>query len=252
MPVKIPGMPKDSEHTERIDQRMPSDDAASASASMVRLDEVMKAAESLDANERLRLMAGIWASLPPSHIAAPTPEELADLKAQLDEYDDGHARHFPWAVVKQLMAGSARQPPAKIYSAPRRFDLATIFVVTLAFALLLGFMKAFSFPPATSMAIAGFILLVGIGQALLFGGKQPRTASLIVGAATYAIAMLAAWMISGPRLYDEGTILIMMTYTIVGGAILGYLAGVMVGGVFLLADNLRSRSSRKKEEIGAD
>src|SRR5262249_26485806 len=148
---------------------------------------------------------------------------------------------FPWPAITQLMAGRKEQLPQKIYSAPRRFDLATIFVVTLAYSLLLGAMSAVSFPPMASLIIAGFVSLVGIGQAVLFGGARPRTASVLVGIVLYVCIMLAVWIFDGQRMYSTTFLLVMTSYSLVGGAILGYLAGVLVGGVFLVAEKIRVR-----------
>jgi len=189
------------------------------------LDDVIDVAERLDPVDQLRLISTLWASLPRSQRASLSEIELPALLDRLQ---------------------SSQNKPSKIYSAPRRFDLATILIVTFAYSLLFGAMKALSFPPTASVAIAGFISIVGVGQALLFGGKQPRTASLVVGAFVYAVCMAAAWLISGPRIYSAGLILLTASYTIVGGAILGYLAGTLVGSVFLIADKLRGRLSRNR------
>jgi hypothetical protein len=59
--------------------------------------------------------------------------------------------------------------------------------------------------------------------------------------------MAAAWLINGPRMYAAPFLLFAATYSIIGGAILGYLAGTFVGGVFLVADKLRKRISRTRE-----
>ena len=185
----------------------------------------MAFAESLDSDVRLRLIVGIWSSLPASHSAAPSAKVLAELRPLLESYDAGHIDKFPWATVKQMMSEGIKASPSKVYSAPRRFDLATIFVVTIAYSLLFGAMKALSFPPAASALVAGFISLIGAGQAFLFRGEQPRTASLVVDAIIYTAAMLLVWIITGPRLYSTSMMLIMLGYTIVGGALLGYLAG---------------------------
>lgn len=189
------------------------------------VDDLIEAAEQLDPDDQLRLIATLWASLRRSQGAA---LDESNAPASLDR-----------------LAG-VPDAPKKVYSAPRRFDLATIFVVTFAYSLLFGAMKALSFPTMVSVSIAGFISIVGIGQALLFGGRQPRTASLVVGALVYAVSMAAAWLISGPRIYSAGMILLASSYSIVGGAILGYLAGTFVGGVFLIADKLRKRMSRSR------
>jgi hypothetical protein len=202
------------------------------------LAEAFATAESLNPEDRLRLIAGIWASLPVWHTAAPSVSERSELQQCIDDYDADRVDAFPWIRMQQLLAGRVK-PQTKIYSAPRRFDLATIFVVTFAYSLLFGLMKAMQMPSEASLVIAIFISCVAAGQAFLFGGQRPRTASIVVGALIYIVSMAFVWFTSGPRMYPTGLLLIMLCYTIIGGAILGYLAGVLVGGVFLVADKLR-------------
>src|SRR4051794_19986578 len=101
--------------------------------------DLARAAEALPPDDRLRLMAGLWATTPPGHHAPPRPIAPAELRRHLDEYDAGRILHFPWAPVRILIAD--QKPPStawKVFSAPRRFDLSTIFVVTLAYSLLFG------------------------------------------------------------------------------------------------------------------
>jgi hypothetical protein len=197
-------------------------------------------------------MAAVWCSLPESHSAAPSPDERRELQSYLDDFEAGRIETLPWEVVQRLMAGESYAKPAKIYSVPRRFDLATIFVVTLAYSLLFGVMKAIGLPQSATAIIAAFIMLVGAAQALLFGGKQPRTASIVAGAVLYLLAITAAWVATGPRLYSVSQLLVPASLTIAGGGILGYLSGVMIGGVFLVADKLRSRLSRRQAALNPD
>jgi len=224
-----------------------SNGAADAQKMSGALAEAFATAESLNPEDRLRLIAGIWASLPAWHTAAPNLHERSELQQCIDEYDADLVDAFPWVRVQQLLAGRAK-PPSKIYSAPRRFDLATIFVVTFAYSLLFGLMKAMQMPGEASLIIAIFISCVAAGQAFLFGGQRPRTASIIVGALIYVVSMAFFWFASGPRMYPTGLLVIMICYTIIGGAILGYIAGVLVGGVFLVADKLRARLKKRSVE----
>lgn len=112
-------------------------------------------------------------------------------------------------------------------------------------------MSAAGFVPVASLIVVGFITLVGAGQALLFGGQRPRTASILVGIVLYLLAMLVFWIFNGQRMYASSFMLVMASYSIVGGAILGYVAGGLVGGVFLVADKVRARffsSAAKAQE----
>jgi hypothetical protein len=211
--------------------------------------ELLAHAKSLSPNERMWLMAAVWCSLPTGHPAAPSPGKRSELQSYLDDFDEGRVERFPWEAVQGLMAGESQARPTKIYSVPRRFDLATIFVVTLAYSLLFGTMKAISFPPIASAIVGGFISIVGAAQAFLFGGKQPRTASIIAGALIYSLALAAVWIASGPRIYGTSALLVSASFTIAGGAFLGYLAGVIIGGVFLVADKLRNQLSRRQAEL---
>lgn len=231
------------------DSTLNSADISSRPATELTPAELLTHAKSLSPNERLWLMTAVWCSLPASHPAAPSPGKRSELQSYLDDFDEGRLEKFPWEVVQGLMAGESQARPAKIYSVPRRFDLATIFVVTLAYSLLFGMMKAISFPPIASAIVGAFILIVGAAQAFLFRGKQPRTASIVAGALTYALAIAAAWIASGPRIYGTTELLLSASFTLAGGAFLGYLAGVFIGGVFLVADKLRNRFSRRRTEL---
>lgn len=129
-----------------------------------------------------------------------------------------------------------------IYSVPRRYDLATLFTVTLAYGLLFEVMQLLRMPPVIVLTVAAFSAVVGISQAVLFDGKSPRAASAIGGVvATCAIVVigytLAAYRVSNPINCDPFLM-------ILGGALVGYVAGVFIGGVFLVADFARAATRR--------
>jgi hypothetical protein len=127
----------------------------------------------------------------------------------------------------------------KLYSVPRRFDLSTIFVVTAAYSIVLGGLSALHAAPVFIAAVAVFVALVGIGQALLFRGLKPRRASILVGAALLDGTILVLLFREGRVLLGD-IFLIVVFYTMIG-VICGYVAGVAIGGVFLLADVIRRR-----------
>jgi hypothetical protein len=206
---------------------------------MALLPEAILVAEKLEPRERLRLIARLWESLPAEHWPVVDDSELTDARRQLIESDVRWMEPVPWPVVERMLVERPRLRPPKIYSAPRRFDLATIFVVTVAYSILLTGMGLLQFPPLASLIVAGFVTLIGISQALLFGGNQPRLASLLAGTVLYSIAMLAYWLAGGPRLMPTSAFLALGTSVLIGGAILGYLSGTLIGGVFLLADYVR-------------
>ena len=84
---------------------------------------------------------------------------------------------------------------AKVYGVPRRYDLATLFAVSVAYAIMFGVMRALSFPLDRFAISAAFVTSVGIGQALLFKGKSPRTASVGVGVSLSVATMIKLFVV---------------------------------------------------------
>ena len=147
--------------------------------------------------------------------------------------------------------GSVRSSPARVYSVPRRYDLATLFAVTLAYAILFALLRVFHATPGVMLATGAFIALVGLGQALLFKGSAPRAASALVGMIVWGIApFVFGLMLSGPGLSyrDVERMMYAAPFEAIGGALLGYVTGVAVGGVFLIADYIRRGVRRLKKD----
>ncbi|MCI0335791.1 MAG: hypothetical protein L0228_21500 [Planctomycetes bacterium] len=216
---------------------------------MSELDDAYNAAESLDPDDRLRLIARLWASLPEEFWAAPSDRDRADVRAMLADDDTGQMAGLPRRIAWQVVGS----PPetAKIYSAPRRFDLATIFVVTFAYSLLFAVMSGLNFPPVASLIVGGFITVVGAGQALLFGGKKPRLASAVTGAVV-SVPLTLLTMDFGPRGLAGELWVLGMPASIIFGAGFGYAAGALVGGVFLVADAVRQKFARRARASADD
>ncbi len=130
-----------------------------------------------------------------------------------------------------------------IYSAPRCFDVSTIFTITAAYAILFGVLRGIGAEPLWVSLIAGFITIVAVAQALVFRGNSPREASFLVGGGACAIGavVFSGFFGIGPFI---GGLICLATPGFVLGMIFGYLAGVLVGGVFLVADQVRRRISR--------
>lgn len=121
----------------------------------------------------------------------------------------------------------------KLYSVPRRFDLATIMIVTSAFALLFGVIRLFDFGLLGFAAVAGFFTCVALAQAIMFGGRAPRAASIVAGGSYCALFALSA---------DPAGLCIGVVY----GGILGYLAGILIASVFLVTDLARMLVRRRR------
>jgi putative addiction module component (TIGR02574 family) len=214
------------------------------------LERALESAESLDANDQLRLIARLWASLPADHWAAPTPYELHEFERRLRAHAEGQLLDAPWDLVRNIVKNRSRPQPAaasKLYSAPRRFDLFTIMLVTAAYAVLLSLMSAVRFPPVVSCYVAAFITVVAIGQALLSGLSMPRAASVYTGMVAYFFCTISYAFVD--RRFELSQAIPMgILFGLLFGGILGYLAGVLVGGVFLVADVLRQRYGRQDDD----
>jgi hypothetical protein len=130
--------------------------------------------------------------------------------------------------------------PSRVFSAPRRYDLATLFVVTGAYALLFGIMRWADWEPTVFVLVAGFITCVGAAQALLFGGKSPRAASLCVGFAAGLVVLVFA-VVRWPVEVVPG-----LCCPLIAIVVFGYMAGVLVGGVFLIAHGIRVGAERRR------
>ena len=147
-------------------------------------------------------------------------------------------------------SGSVSDSAPKVYSVPRRYDLATLFAISLAYALLFGAMRIFNADPVAFAIVASFVTFVGLAQALLFRGKAPRVASAIAGILYWVIGLIIVSILRGAYPYLSVSRLWILLpgvwVTATAGSVLGYFGGVFVGAVFMFADITR-RSVRRFE-----
>jgi hypothetical protein len=211
---------------------------------MAGIEDILRDAKSLLPDDRLALIARLWASLPQETWPHPTRSEIADADRLLAKHGLEKGENVPWPTVEQILRDCARSARPLVYSAPRRFDLATIFVVTTAFALLFAGISALQLPPYLNLIVAAYIAIVGVSQAFLFRGLRPRTSSLLVGIATYWTFTVGYFYLLNSRIYPTSMLGTMLASGLMTGAVLGYVAGALVGGVFLIANFLRNRLSR--------
>ena len=139
-----------------------------------------------------------------------------------------------------------RGPPERVYSVPRRYDLATLFAVSIAYSLGFGVLRLCDCSATVFAVLAAFVTCVGLGQALLFKGRAPRAASMLVGVTFWIVgAVVVAVQGAGADvakvIADVFPLLFILS---IPAALTGYITGVAVGGVFLIAENARKLAWR--------
>ena len=82
-------------------------------------------------------------------------------------------------MLKQLATTFRPNEPA--VGVPRRMPLVGIFLLIAIYCVLVRVLSILNFPIWLILSIGIFVAAVSAGQASLFGGKHPRTASLWVG-----------------------------------------------------------------------
>ncbi|MGO8751196.1 MAG: alpha/beta fold hydrolase [Thermoguttaceae bacterium] len=137
---------------------------------------------------------------------------------------------------------------AREAGAPRQFGVGILMVITAMYAVLFSVLQAFGWPPIAFGVIGGLVALfftaIGLGQMLLFQGKRPRRASVIVGGCLYPSLVFGGLAFMSvverePSLFFGGVCVGIVSIPI--GAALGYLAGLLIAGVFLVIDMLGRR-----------
>jgi hypothetical protein len=127
---------------------------------------------------------------------------------------------------------------AGLFSAPRNFDLLTILVITTAYAAMFALLRAISFPGIAVLIVAAFFTSVALGQAILFGAKHPRWASTLVGSLFFVLLLIGNFLIDRQSPPPDA-LLPMILSTLIFGAFSGYIGGVFVGFVFMVAHGIR-------------
>ncbi|MFK7767265.1 MAG: hypothetical protein AB8B55_08585 [Mariniblastus sp.] len=122
----------------------------------------------------------------------------------------------------------------RIYSAPRRFDILTILVVSTVYGAAFAILTAVHAPMFVMLVLIGFATSIGLAQALLWKGNYPRAASMLVGAAAFPICAMN-WELAGVLSYWVFATLVYGTT----GTIVGYIVGAFIGGLFLVIEGIR-------------
>lgn len=115
---------------------------------------------------------------------------------------------------------------------PRRFGIATLMIITAAFALVCGVLKTLGAPPFAYLGVLGFVAWIAACQAVLFKGQEPRGASIVGGAVFGALVALGGvgWQLLRGEFVPA--ILTELILDGVCGALFGGIWGYAVGCVF--------------------
>ncbi len=144
------------------------------------------------------------------------------------------------------------------YSVPRRFDLVTLLVVAAAYSLLFTGMTALNFGISAFLYLAGLVTFVAVTQSL-FASREgsyqlgflfrndPRQISVLAGILFYVVFVRWEYgasyfwqgILSGASLEYLAVSFFSLLAILIPGTLMGYFSGVLVGGVFLVADYLR-------------
>jgi hypothetical protein len=124
----------------------------------------------------------------------------------------------------------------RAYAVPRRFGLATLFIITLAFGLLSAVMQWAHFPPIAVGLVLAFVALVGVLQVIF--DQSPRHASMIAGSLWFSISAMGLWIVADPNTtsFALSTVAFYAACWALLGAGIGYCTGTFVGGVFLITE----------------
>jgi hypothetical protein len=133
--------------------------------------------------------------------------------------------------------------PNKVYGVTRRFSLATLMLMMAGASLLLAGMNALDVAPYISGTIILVCIATAVGQMLLFKGKDPRRASVVVGSVCGGAGPLLVWLVLGTGAaglqYRPPLLALLLASAFFGvplGAVAGYFAGCAVASVLLLMD----------------
>ena len=154
---------------------------------------------------------------------------------------------------RRRVAGAAcwrrsRRSPLRRARAPFQFGIGMLLVVTAMYAVLFSLLRISRVPPSAFVVIALFVTAVGLGQRLLFHGQSPRIASMIAGASFGAVFSIICMAVFGVRIAERRD----LVGGPFGGAIWGYLVGLLITGAFVLirkSKTLRNRFGGREDPI---
>jgi hypothetical protein len=125
----------------------------------------------------------------------------------------------------------------------RRFSVGTFMIMTAFFGVLFAVLKILDTNPILFCCVAVFFAGIGVAQMALFGGNEPRKASLVAGFPLGYICGLGGtivyrWLDQSPLpfgIQPNNIFVTAILYAVIGGPC-GYLAGCLIAGIFLVRE----------------
>lgn len=134
-------------------------------------------------------------------------------------------------------------PRDQNYQVPRRFGLRAALIATAVFALLLSVIKWTDASPVALIFYASFVMVVGAAQVVF--ERSPRLSSILAGALFLLLVKTWAFIFDNGLepisnglfmgLFSEGH----LVFTLLYGALYGYLSGTLLAGVYLVTDKMQ-------------
>ena len=130
------------------------------------------------------------------------------------------------------------------YAVPQRFGISAILALTTLFAFVFAILKGFEAPAVVYLFFGTLGVTICLAQ--MFFGRVPRVSSIVSGALLLPFwVFTTAWAgDSRMSMHVLNQALIIAPFTLVFGAILGYLTGTVMAGFFLLLDLAQSPKLR--------
>ena len=170
-------------------------------------------------------------------------QKLADtVHAALAAPDDAAT-----AERERMIAQANQELSTTAVGVPRRFSLATLMLTMVTYAMLLGALRMGGTPVEAIVVLLVLFTAAGVGQPILYGGRNPRRASVVIGLVLFPLEILAlivylntsgTYRIGG----DEAAAFLILA--LLGGGVLGYAAGCLAAGMFYLNDRYEKFKQR--------
>jgi hypothetical protein len=133
---------------------------------------------------------------------------------------------------------------------PKRFSIAIMMAWLTLFALVFSLMKCVEAPPQIFGIVTVLMLAIGLAQMWLFGGNNPRLASVLAGAVVLSVEVVALNLATGYFIDEPSHIvlhiissIILIVICIPLGAFFGYLLGTLTAGIVLTLNYLENRKA---------